>query len=328
MNQSDVFNELKDDYFIKRSIRLTRSYEIIKQQTLGNHKQSFSVYRFARQIKGMVQYQFLHHYAGNPPVWRMLIRSVNKNRPLPEFAVVGPIKSGSSDLATHLMLHPSVLVPLAKEIRSPEPRSWHVFYPTLRDRQQVEGKYGVAISGYFGPFMHWMRLIDRYHACQPGAKIIILLRDPVRRAFSHWKWDLYLGGHYIKDLDYYSSFEKYIDVALELFPNLEMDSICGFPLLESGIYYKAVERWINCFGRERILVIPMESYFKNRGEILSRIQKFLDLEVIELDYDVKPINTNPLRVEPMGVEVTNKLREFYHPYNQKLSELLGENYNW
>ncbi len=142
----------------------------------------------------LLKRHFLPHYFGRPPRWRLWLRRFGGPRTLPDFACVGPIKSGTSGLSSYLTLHPSILPPLTKEILTTNTQKWLPHYPTVPEKARVRESTGAALCGYFAPWLHNLELMDHSRAVQPGGKIILLLRNPVDRAFSHYKWDLFVGG--------------------------------------------------------------------------------------------------------------------------------------
>lgn len=308
--------------------KYTRAYQLEEQHYLQRQNEHLSLKQLTRSIVNFFEYQFLPHYAAAPPFWRLILRKFNRNRTLPDFAIVGPIKSGSSDLVAHLLLHPCIIPPLAKEIFSPEPETWRPYYPTVKERRKIERKHGKALSGFLAPFMHWVHLIDRFQETCPKAKIVILLRDPVERAYSHWKWDVLIGGRLIQHVSYYKDFALFVKTALELFPEVQMDSISGFPFLGSGIYYKSIQCWFNSFGRERVMVLDMAEYFRERAVVLNKIQDFLDLPGFNIADTGEPINRNPLKKKPMDEKTRKDLENFYRPYNDKLYSLIEKQFGW
>ncbi|MBN1481545.1 hypothetical protein EH223_04205 [candidate division KSB1 bacterium] len=312
----------------KQLKKYTRAYDIIMERYAQRHIQHMGLGFAIKRIRTLIEYQFLSHYAAAPPAWRLMLRSLKRDRPLPDFAIVGPIKSGSSDLVSHLLLHPNIIPPLAKEIFSPEPETWRPFFPTLQERRKREQHVSPALSGFLAPFMHWLRLMERFHDTCPEAKIIILLRNPVERAYSHWKWDVLLGGKMLESVGYYRDFDAFVDMALALYPEMEMDTVCGFPFLQSGIYYKSVQRWQTKFGREQVLVLDAADYFCNRTSTLERIQDFLDIPRAPIAGNAPPVNINPLKRNPMSADTRQRLEAFYRPYNEKLYALLGIDYGW
>ena len=84
--------------------------------------------------------------------------------------------------------HPCIIPPLAKEISLGDPREWMPYYPTVKEKEKVEKEHGKALCGYFSPTMHTLALMDAYRRARPDAKIILMLRNPVARAYSHYKW--------------------------------------------------------------------------------------------------------------------------------------------
>ena len=141
----------------------------------------------------ILKYQFHAHYFGRPPKWRLYLRRLGGKRVLPNFVMTGPIKSGSSDLAVRLMSYHGVLAPLSKEVLAPDITSWRIHYPTEAQYSRCEKEYGVARVGMMAPFFQWYSLMKSIHREVPTAKVILTLRDPVDRAYYHWKWDYFLA---------------------------------------------------------------------------------------------------------------------------------------
>ncbi|WP_298443894.1 hypothetical protein, partial [Gordonia sp. (in: high G+C Gram-positive bacteria)] len=107
---------------------------------------------------------------------------------------MGSIKSGTSDLATNLFSHPSVVPPFAKEVFDTDPEVWREHYPTVTEMRRVRRQTGNARTGYFTPALTFLDLPGRYRAAVPDAKVVLVLRDPVSRAYSQYKWELLVGG--------------------------------------------------------------------------------------------------------------------------------------
>jgi len=306
--------------------RLKRSYELASYFRLMRHREP-TLRDWASMAAALVEYQFLPHYFGGVPRWRVALRKAVSARAVPDFAVVGPIKGGSSDLGVHLLSHPCVVPPLAKEVPDSNPDSWRPYYPSMHEMRRTAGRFGVSRSPYLGPFLHWVDLMDGLHSVSPRMPIVITLRNPVQRAYSHWKWDCFLAGKKRLEREcYLKTFSAYVEHALDLFPSCSQ-SVCGFPLLEVGIYHKAVELWIKRFGRERVLVIDMATYFASRATVLDRIHDFLGIARTVVS-DSPIINENPLSLPASDPSTNRLLSEFYRPYNERLRDLLGEDFGW
>ncbi|MFQ3244135.1 MAG: hypothetical protein ACI9SP_000762 [Arenicella sp.] len=287
-------------------------------------------YHLPQLIKGVIEYQFLTYYFARVPKWRLLVRKlVSKKRIVPNYVMTGPIKNGSSDLVSHLLMHPNIMHPLAKEMMSLQLKNWRAYYPTVKEKQRLEEKSDHIIRcGYLEPFLNNMTLMDKLYDLNPQSKIIITLRDPVARAYSQWKWEIFLGGEGLKKDSYFESFNNYTERALEFFPSISMKTVCGFPVLQTGIYHNAVEHWINRFGRENVLVLDVAEYFSNRQPTLEKMQRFLDLPVIHIPEYGKKANENPIQLPPPDQKTKAALAEFYRPYNQKLFDIIGTDFDW
>jgi hypothetical protein len=309
--------------------RLTKAYELAARTRALRHSNQGRISKLVRRIVFIIEYQFLPHYFGRVPRWRVLLRRLSlRKRVIPDVVVTGPIKGGSSDLASHLMLHPGVIPPLAKEVPSSYPERWRPYYPTEREMARATRKTGSARTCYFGPWMHRLRLMDNVRATIPDAKIVIALRDPVDRAFSHWKWEVLWAGREAKSISYFQSFDAFVRMAIDLFPGFPMDTRCGVPFLRTGIYHKAVELWFERFGRENVLVLDAGAYFRDRGSVLSEIYRFLDLPDVPTPDYPGTINENPLEFDPPEESTRCTLGEFYQPYNTKLYDLLNVDFGW
>src|SRR5205085_4085604 len=127
-------------------------------------------------------------------------------------ACISTNKSGTSDLCAYLLQHPCILPPLSKEIPSVVPETWRRYYPTVREKERAEKEHGKAITGYFYPALHSLPLMDNYRAARPDAKIVLLLRNPVDRAYSQYKSDLFYGSRRVKGIAYYKSFADYVNL--------------------------------------------------------------------------------------------------------------------
>jgi hypothetical protein len=313
--------------------RFFRAFEISTEYGEMKYSNKPLIHHLPKLIKGWVEYQFLSYYFTDVPKWRVFVRKLfSTERIAPDYVMTGPSKGGSSDLVSHLLLHPNVMHPLVKEVRLDNNKNWRFHYPTEKEKQQLMKKNGKRIRcGYLDPTLNRLSVMNTLYDLNPECKVIITLRNPVARAYSYWKWEVFRGGERLKNNkngEYFKSFSEYIERALDLFPSLRMETVTGGLVLENGIYYKAVEHWINRFGRENVLVLDVAEYFSNRQPTLEKIQKFLDLPVVNIPEYGKKANENPIKLPPPEQKTKSLLAEFYQPYNQKLFDLIETEFNW
>lgn len=311
--------------------KLSRAYQLVSEyRFMCNGYMSDEDFPSKLQyFTKLLEYQFLPHYFGSPPSWRKLLRKFNGKRTLPDFCVIGPIKSGTSDLAVNIMLHPNIMVPIAKEFYISDPEEWRIFYPTERQKKNHAFRYGSALSPFLAPYLNWMELTYKLSQLQPNTKIVLTLRDPVKRVFSHWKWDVFMSGKKrASELPFLTSFPDYVDKALAVFPEYPMYTACGFDALQTSIYWKAVSYWMECFGRDNVLVLDVADYFLNSNRFLNQIYEFVGLPSFECPPFNNKVNENPIILPPPDEESMLKLSEFFKPYNEKLWTLLGREFDW
>lgn len=311
----------------KRFASLIRSYADIRYYR-ELRRGPLRVAEVPKLLARYVQFQFLPHYFGGTPRWRVLLRRLHGERTLPDFAVLGPIKSGSSDLASYLMQHPCVLPPLTKELYTTDPGEWLPHYPTRREKERVAQRHGKALSGYFATWLHNPELVDVLHAVRPDARIVLLLRNPVDRFYSHYKWEILLAGKGAERVPHLASFETCARMAIERFPHTPMPSVAGPPLVASGIYFGSVALWRERFGPERVLIVKAEDFFTDPRSTLASVHDFLELPRVEPELAPEIINQNKLAVAPMDPESRRRLAELYAPFNQKLYDLIGRDLGW
>jgi hypothetical protein len=303
------------------------TYDMTTQKRLAAYQGNKTLQERLRRRMARIQYHFLPHYASGVPKWRLKLRSLAGERTLPDFVCVGAIKSGTSDLATYLFQHPCILPPLSKEIDSLNPQEWRPYYPTVREKEHTAREQGHALCGYFNPMLHSLLLIDNYRAVRPDAKVILMLRDPVARAYSHYKWDLFLAPKRVAKTPYYRTFADYVDFAIDLFPALNPPSVCGSQLLQTGIYVKATEMWIDRFGRDNVYILRSEDFFKDTVSAVCGIHEFLGIPRKGPEIH-KIVNQNPIQAPPMEESTRRRLKEFYRPWNEQLYQLIGRNMGW
>ena len=282
-----------------------------------------------RRLVTKVQYQLLPHYWLRPPRWRVLTRALfGGRRTLPDFYVVGPIKSATSDLAVNLLLHPNVMLPLAKELWGRHPEQWRAFYPTEKQKRRYAEQYGLALSPYLGPVLDDMELPYNVSRVQPVAKVVLTLRNPAERVFSHWKWEFFLSGRKAAALPFLSSFPAFVDTSLEVFANGRMYTRCGSDALLTSIYWKSVKHWIDCFGADNVLVVDIANYFRNREPYLKQIYDFVGLPHVSAPPSTEKINESPIAFPPADDVTMSKLKRFFEPHNEKLWNVIGKRFDW
>ncbi|MGB3514643.1 MAG: sulfotransferase domain-containing protein [Microcoleaceae cyanobacterium] len=90
-----------------------------------------------------------------------------------------------------------------------------------------------------------------------------------------------------------------------------------------------IQNWLHYFPQKQFLFIKSEDLFINTSEIYYQVLEFLDLPQFNLNtYEVYLTGEYKKSRKDMNSETRRKLLEYFEPYNQKLYNFLGYDYNW
>lgn len=211
---------------------------------------------------------------------------------LPNLFILGAAKSGTTTLHTYLAETPDVCMSHPKE----------PFF--------FECEYHLGIDYYRRTyFAHWKgeRVIgearhrnlflpyvpERVRAFNPEAKLLVVLRNPVERAYSHW-WHWYFHGR--EKLDFRAALEadlERIQKGLRCDTPEEIEGHCrnlgydgydshGFgtyrTYVDSGYYLEQIQRYLKLFPREQMKIILFEDLVKEPRRAMSEVSDFLGVE--------------------------------------------------
>ena len=168
----------------------------------------------------------------------------------------------------------------------------------------------------------------RIYSLLPNVKIIILLRNPVDRAYSEYnmnvKWNL-------EKLSFEEAIEKENEILKGGIDRILIDKhykhykFNQFFYLLRGIYINQIKFWFRYFPKEQILILKSEDFNNNPPSILKVVFKFLELPNWRL-FEYKKWNKG--NYHKMDDKTRNWLINYYKPYNKRLYEFLGRNFNW
>ena len=197
----------------------------------------------------------------------------------PNLFVAGVPKAGTTSLFHYLALHPDVFPSTRKE-----PGFFHPFKIKDMDanldayRKFFTGhsgqRYAIeATPGYFYGGKETANAISKY---SPKSKVIIVLRNPVERVFSFYKYKKSLGH-----IDGNLNFEGYIDECKKQTGPIEKETY-DFWAMVGGKYAKLLSEWHEVFG-ERMKVCFFDDMVKDEPKFIEEICNWLDLDKKQID---------------------------------------------
>jgi hypothetical protein len=257
-------------------------------------------------------------------------------RMLPDFLIIGTAKGGTSSLYFHLNKHPCVAAPFRKEIYFFDRTfgrgvAWYrSFFPTLLKKHLTTRRLGTPlVTGESTPcYMFHPHVPRRVFETIPHVKLIVLLRNPIDRAYSYYNQQLRRGAEQL-------SFEQAIDREEQRLQG-ELDRMLAdegyfsfkrqnFSYVTRGLYAEQLERWLSYFQRQQLLILESEELFSNPARQVQRVLAFLDLPQRDLRVFPK-INHVPYR--QMKPATRQRLRDHFRLPNQKLYDLIGKDFGW
>jgi Sulfotransferase domain len=262
--------------------------------------------------------------------WRLATALV---RTLPDFIIIGAQKCGTTFLYQLLVQHPHVKPAFAKEVHYFDLNfrkgdNWYRSYFPLQMRNSRKYITGEA-SPYYLFHPHAPR---RAWAVVPDAKLVVLLRNPVDRAYSHYQ-------HQVKRVKAEAretlTFEEAIEVEERILPGevskmLQSEYYASAThrtrsYLSRGIYIDQLLVWSSFFQRKQMLILKSEDLFNDTTNALERMLDFL-----KIPHWAPETYSIPNKREYTGVSplIRQRLDEYYKPHNQRLYEYLGVDLGW
>jgi Sulfotransferase domain len=200
-------------------------------------------------------------------------------RRLPDLLVIGAQRCGTSTLYRHLGHHPDVAPSLRKEVeyfsrRYARGERWYRAHFALsfgRPRLVFE-----ATPDYlFHPLA-----AERAAVVVPEARLVVMLRDPVARAWSHYHHMVDLGHEPLAFAAAVAAEDDRCapDLArVRADPRHDPVALLRYSYVARGRYAEQLVRWRAHFPTERLLVVRSEDFFADPPSVFGRVLEFLGL---------------------------------------------------
>ena len=269
-----------------------------------------------KKIYQIAYYQFFkRHYFG----------LTASSRALPNFIIIGGVRCGTTSLYYNICKHPSVLPAAYDEIGFFDDNfhlgiNWYrSMFPTRKKIKKIHQQTGKAITGEDTPFYIWNKdVIKRIKGFLPDVKLIVILRNPIDRAYSNYQMS-------VRDGNETKSFEEVVKNEIRLF-NTKRDNKEEVNNLEykksylaKGFYYEQLKHWFKMFNRKQIHVLFTENLRDNPDDTIRDIYKFLGLSEFFIE---KYEKQKMFAYDDMDRNTRKKLSDFYAPHNEQLFELI------
>lgn len=220
----------------------------------------------------------------------------------PNFFIVGTAKAGTTSIYSYLKNHPQIhMCPIkepnyfASDVRLNEFRAEyrksvdfnvqkylsaeyleekHIAFIENKEeylqlfREATDQKIVAEISN---TYLFSKDAAKKIHSFNPQAKILIILRNPVHRALSHYRMDFAVGRN-----NNTNPFEAIMEDYHQKNKGWGISNL----YIELGMYYEQVYRYMKIFNNRQIKILLYEDYKKDNSKVLKEITDFLDIEDI------------------------------------------------
>lgn len=240
------------------------------------------------------------------------------------FLVAGVQKGGTTALFDYLRDHPALCLPAVKEVHffddetgvdwsAPDYGAYHA--PFLAERPAPGAVWGEATPIY----TYWPNAIERIRAYNPAMKLIVVLRDPVERAWSHWRMERARGAETLAFADCIRAGRARVADAADGSGAHRVHSY-----VERGFYGAQIERLFANFPRQQVLLMRSNDLRGYPARILRNACDFLQIPAFETVIAREShVGVKAQRQEMPTAADVSLLRSLYVEDQKKLKSLTG-----
>ena len=192
--------------------------------------------------------------------------------PSVSFLIAGVQHGGTNALFDYLGDYGDMALPAEKELHffddegvdwsAPDYAPYHARFPMPDGRPR-----GEATPIY----TYWPNSLERIGAYNPAMRLIVVMRDPIQRAWSHWRME-YARGVETRPFAWCVR-----EGRQRLFQTEPWGHHREFSYVERGFYGEQAERLLGLFPREQLLFLRSEDLRRQGGATLDRVRDFLGL---------------------------------------------------
>ncbi|MBP8917862.1 MAG: sulfotransferase domain-containing protein [Chitinophagales bacterium] len=219
---------------------------------------------------------------------------------LPTFIVVGANKGGTTSIYHYLKQHKQVYLSPVKEphffskdidvnlfkrefaqnklqdidkyVNGEMKEEFHAAF--IRDIEQYKKLFSKvqdqkAVGELSTSYLFSEVAAKEIKALIPDCKIIICLRNPFDRAYSHYRMNLWTGNS--NEFDFYKALVEDYDHKPKVWGNAHLYT-------EIGLYYQQVKRYLDLFGKDNVKIIFTEDMKKNAAQVVKELYEFIGVD--------------------------------------------------
>lgn len=257
-------------------------------------------------------------------IWKKIRRALKGTPPprLPDFFICGAARSGTTSMWEYLRQHPDIFMPTVFGWKEP---SFYCDLYGVKDRAFYLSLFAEAgnkkmVGEASTPYLSFPESAGRIHAELPHARIIIILRNPIERAYSMYKWMCENGYEKIPTFAAALEAEDRERHGNESFMRNNGQYYWNFLYFRSGLYHDQVKRYLDAFGAGQVKIFLFEDMTHDPGRTVRETYEFLTV-----DPEFVPaieIHNPTSHTSPLAPDLRRMLSERYAPEIASVSRLL------
>ena len=262
--------------------------------------------------------------------------ATSQQRVIPDYLIIGVQKGGTTSLYKYLKMHPKIKSAFRKEIhffdrKFDKSLSWYRSHFPFKENGYIVGE---ATPDYiFNPYA-----AKRVARLLPSIKLIVLLRNPIDRALSHY----YHSSRHSAYRKKVTSFEDALAIEETITSSIDFARLQQneeiythsniynlhekYSYLRRGIYINQIKPWVSLFPREQLLILRSEDLYSNPQKVYKACLNFLGVQHYEPN-DFFKFNASR-GYSKMNAETREKLIQYFKPFNDELSKYLNIELDW
>lgn len=233
------------------------------------------------------------------------------------FLIAGTQKGGTSALDAYLRKHPAVCMATSKELHFFDDETIAHDHPDAiaRYHAHFHPRPGQLVVGEATPiYMYWRDAPRRIWRYNPSMRIVVSLRNPIERAYSHWNMER------LRHADPLPFGEAIRRESVRLRDALPLQHRV-FSYVDRGFYVEQLRRLWEFFPKEQVLILRQEELRRTPESTLCRVAEFLGVSPFAAP---EPLDVHRLDYPgPMDLADRAFLRDIFEPEIQHLERLLG-----
>ena len=250
-----------------------------------------------------------------------MIRKSKSKEIWPNFFIVGAAKAGTTSLYNYLKDLPEVYMSSLKEpgyFLTSDDIPYPKFMNLIQDKEKYfsffkDVKNEIAIGEATALYLWDLDSANYIHQVVPNAKIIIILRNPVERAYSNFL----MLRQTNENLSFHGAIHRN-------FSDLDYDLTRNY--LELGFYAKQVKKYLDVFGEKNVKILIFEEFVDDVTHTLKDVLTFLGVKykTIEVSDKYNPY-LEPRTILSKYILSSEKIRKITKVIPKKIRKNVRDN---